>query len=182
MHISARRRRKAAIAATLMGAVLICAALLTGLGGGEEATPSQTESNAPQRVEPFDDGVGGTDDRAASAGRSDVLSQLTGTSGGDPFTRAAGSDNTVHDVVIRFVSDGGMYAGWRYRTKGGEGLKVASKSLTLSRKVRGGLPVAQAAVQTLSSATYSRCTIFVDGVEVSSQTAKGPNRVTVCLG
>jgi hypothetical protein len=116
-----------------------------------------------------------------SAEPSAGSSSLTGVLGSDPFANDTG-DNTLHKVVVRFTSDGALYAGWRYRTKGGEGLKVAEQSLTVGKTVRGSLPVAQAAVQVLGTSTYATCSISVDGVTVRSQTARGQNHVVVCVG
>ena len=99
----------------------------------------------------------------------------------DPFATASG-DDTLHKVVLTFTADGGMYAGWRYRSKTGSGVQVADKSLVLSKTVRGGLPVAQMGVQVLGTSTYASCTISVDGVKVSTQTARGVNHVVVCVG
>ena len=87
----------------------------------------------------------------------------------------------MHQVSISFASDGAMYTGYRFRN-GGEGLKVADGTLSVSRDVHGPLPVAQSAVQVLGTAACVTCTIAVDDVVVTRQTARGENHFVVCIG
>ncbi|AXT85583.1 hypothetical protein C6I20_10515 [Aeromicrobium sp. A1-2] len=181
MHLPTDRVNRVALAAMVLGAAIIVGTLLTmWLGGSDESSaPAGTGSSSAFRplpdaleVEPIDpdetDGLAGTG-----------LGAKIGSD--DPFATESG-DNTLHKVVLTFTADGGMYAGWRYRGKSGSGVKVADRSLVLTKTVRGGLPVAQMGVQVLGTSTYATCTISVDGVKVSTQTARGVNHVVVCVG
>lgn len=97
----------------------------------------------------------------------------------NPFSRSFGS-NRLHTVTLRIVSDGAVNVGYRYRGGEGDGQQLANRSLTLTRTVRGPLPVAQVAVQVLSNATYAKCSISIDGIVVNSYTASGGGYVAVC--
>lgn len=183
MRLKSRRVRQASIAAVVIGAGVIVVTLLSmWLGGGssdDDKASSPDELLGSQGLEPRDTGLVATD-KPEALNANGLNSALT-AGGDDPFATTS-SDQTLHKVVIRFTSDGAMYAGWRYRTKGGEGLKVANRTLEVSKTVKGSLPVAQAAVQALQTSTYATCTIIVDGVAVTTQTARGVNHVTVCIG
>ncbi len=170
------------MAALVIGTGVIVVTLLSiWLGGSsdDDAALSPDQLSGSQGLEPRDTGLVQT--QAPDAITDKGINTAMTAGGSDPFAGAA-SDNTLHKVVIRFTSDGGMYAGWRYRTKGGDGSKIADRTLEVSKTVRGALPVAQAAVQVLQTSTYAKCTIFIDGVAVTTQTAKGVNHVTVCMG
>jgi hypothetical protein len=183
VQLTSNHVKKASLAAMVVGAGLIVAALLSmWLGGSsdDDALTGQDALSRSQGLQPFDTGLTETKDPSRSAKAKDGLSALT-AGAGNPFGASSG-DNKAHKVEIRFSSDGAFYAGWRYRTKGGEGLKVGDRSLVVGKTVRGGLPVAQVAVQALRTATYATCSIVVDGVVVATETAKGANHVTVCVG
>jgi hypothetical protein len=161
--------------------VALVAALMLLRGSSDNPPVADPEANGGAGLLQPGDQASENLATAPSADPSAGSSSLTGVFGGDPFANDTG-DNTLHKVVVRFTSDGALYAGWRYRTKGGEGLKVAEQSLTVGKTVRGSLPVAQAAVQVLGTSTYATCSISVDGVTVRSQTARGQNHVVVCVG
>jgi len=167
-------------AAVVVGVGVIVVTLLSMLLSGPSDADKVSTREEIQRAQGLEPRV--SDPPAtAKVGPSTKVGSALKTGAVDPFANAS-SDHTLHKVVIRFTSDGAMYAGWRYRSKGGDGSKIASRTLEVSKTVRGGLPVAQAAVQALQTSTYATCTIFVDGVAVTKQTAKGVNHVTVCVG
>jgi hypothetical protein len=177
------RVQQVSLAALIIGACVIVVTLLTMWLGGSSSHDDQALTpdglGGSQELAPRDTGLLGTDKPEAIT--DDRVGSALTAGGTDPFANGAG-DQTLHKVVIRFTSDGALYAGWRYRDKGGAGSKIASHTLEVGRTVRGALPVAQAAVQVLQTATYAKCTIFVDGVAVTTQTARGVNHVTVCIG
>lgn len=164
----------------VVGAGVIVVTLISMLLGGSSDDDKLSTPDEIRRAQGLEPRVTDLPDTTMPGAGTKVGNPLK-RGAGDPFA-AESSDRALHKVVIRFTSDGGMYAGWRYRTKGGEGTKIASGTLEVSKTVRGGLPVAQAAVQVLQTSTYVTCTIFVDGVAVTKQTAKGVNHVTVCVG
>lgn len=162
--------------------VVLVTGLMMVVGGssGDDGKSGQAALSDSQGFEPYDTGLFDEPPSAPPDG-ADGVEKLGGAAAANPFANSAG-DRKLHKVVITFRSDGALYAGWRYRSKGGSGLKVAERSLTVSQTVRGPLPVAQAAVQVLQTSTYATCVISVDGVAVTSQTARGVNHVIVCLG
>jgi hypothetical protein len=182
VRLKSNRVQQVSMAALVIGAgVIIVVLLRMWLGGSSDDDKAllPDDFGGSQSLSPQDTGIEDTDKPEAIT--DDGLNSALNAGGSDPFADGS-SDQTVHKVVIRFTSDGAMYTGWRYRTKGGGGTKIASRTLEVSRTVQGALPVAQAAVQVLQTATYAKCTIIVDGVEVTTQTAKGVNHVTVCIG
>ena len=181
MQLKSHHVRLASLAAMAIGVVVIIATGLTmWLGGSSDDDKRSSPDDLGRSLQPLDPGLDASENPEKIPSDDKVSSSLK-AGGADPFADGS-TDRTVHKVVIRFTSDGAMYAGWRYRTKGGDGLKVAGRTLEVSKTVRGSLPVAQAAVQALQTATYATCTIIVDGVAVTTQTAKGTNHVTVCVG
>jgi hypothetical protein len=182
VRLKSNRVQQASLAALVIGAgVIIVVLLRMWLGGSsdDDSALSPDDLGESHSLAPRDTGLAETKKPEAITNFG-INSALT-AGGDDPFASES-SDQSVHKVVIRFTSDGALYAGWRYRTKGGEGSKIAARTLEVSKTVQGGLPVAQAAVQVLQTATYAKCTIIVDGVAVTTQTAKGVNHVTVCIG
>lgn len=180
MQLTNDRVRLAAMIAMAVGFVIIVVMVLSlVLGGSDDQASDQGDSRGSTGLQPYDPGL--AEVAPAKSFGKDSSDPFKAKDGSSFFDTSTGG-NEVRKVEIRFKSDGALYAGWRYRTKGGEGSKVASKSLTVSKTVKGGLPTAVAAVQALSTATYATCTIYVDGVVVSTQTAKGANHVTVCVG
>lgn len=169
------------MAAMVVGAVVIVGTMLTiWLGGSSDDKASEDEDLAGSyRAPTLDTGIVKTEKPGKSASKD--VNSLLAAGGSDPFAGTT-SDGKLHKVVIRFTSDGAMYAGWRYRSKGGDGLQVGNRTLEVSKTVRGPLPVGQAAVQVLQTASYATCSIIVDGIVVTTQTAKGVNHVTVCVG
>lgn len=51
----------------------------------------------------------------------------------------------------------------------------------MTRSIKGPRYVAEMAVQVYPTATYATCTLYIDGVKISSKTAKGNYHVAVCL-
>lgn len=185
MSTSRTRAQKAAVAAMALGGVAIASALLAMLLGGSStdddratAPPSTTAPfevfDAPPAGEPA---VTDVPTSTPTPSQDNPLA-LLGKGAGDPFATTSG-DTSKHRVTVTFTSDGSLYAGYRFRN-GGDGIQVADKTLTITRTVRGPLPVALAGVQALGNATYATCEIQVDGVTTIKQTAKGTNYVTVC--
>jgi hypothetical protein len=165
----------------VVGIGVIVVTLLSMLLGGSSDDGKVSTRDEIRQAQGLEPGLTDTPKTKLGPSGSTKVGTPLKAGGADPFANAS-SDHTLHKVVIRFTSDGAMYAGWRYRTKGGEGSKIASRTLEVSKTVRGALPVAQAAVQSLQTSTYATCTIFVDGVAVTRQTARGVNHVTVCIG
>jgi hypothetical protein len=181
VQLTSNRVRRGSQIAMAVGAVLIVVTLLVmwlGSSDDDKLTSNQDLENS-QGLQPYNPDLVESKSPGSVSTKKNGLNTMVG--GTDPFAKSTG-DDTPHKVQIKFTSDGALYAGWRYRTKGGEGVKVAEKSLTVGKTVRGGLPAAQAAVQVLRTATYATCTIYIDGVAVTTQTAKGANHVTVCVG
>ncbi len=183
------RSEKAALGAMIAGAVAIVVGLLVIFLGGSSSSGDQPSAEPPRSttgpVQEFDGRTQeqrARDKRAADQQKAlDALTTAGDGSGGsdDPFASSDG-DRTRHEVRVTFTADGSLYAGYRFRN-GGEGIKVASSSLTIDRTVRGPLPVAQVAVQVLENSTYATCSIEIDGVVVNTQTARGKNHVVICM-
>lgn len=180
MSPSRSRSEKVALAAMITGGVAIALGLLFVVFGGSS---SDKPSAVPPRSTtlPTADFDGRTQDERArdqkAAEQQKALNAL-GSGTEDPFANTEG-DTSEHRVSVTFTADGSLYAGYRFRN-GGEGIKVAGNSLTVERTVKGPLPLAQVAVQVVGDSTFATCTIKVDGVKVTSQTARGKGYVVVC--
>ena len=172
---------KIAIASIALGFVLLATFGLRALFiGSSDRDPM---SNGNEAFVPYGTGrvpgetIAPSDPTSSSPPLSGPLADALGSVG----TFGKGGDNTVHSFVMTASSDGGVYAGWRFRG-GDDGVRVADKNMVINKSVRGPLPVAQLGVQVLSTATYVTCKISVDGVVVSTKTVRGANRVAVCVG
>lgn len=179
---------KWAVAAVAAGVLLIAAALIPW-GGGDK--PDKPAAHAPTSRPTVDNGKFDPNDTGGlKAGAKSGTSQVIAPGGDNPFAKSnkdtdqfgvSDIDNKLHTVTMTATSDGAMNIGYRFRGGHGDGAKIASRNFSFTNKVRGGLPVSQIGVQTLSNGSYVTCSITIDGVEVSSaKTTKGPGYVVVC--
>lgn len=180
MSPSRSRSEKVALAAMITGGVAIVLGLaFVVLGGSSSDKPSAVPPRSTTL--PTADFDGRTQDervRDQKAAEQQKALNALGSGAEDPFASAEG-DTSPHKVSITFTADGSLYAGYRFRN-GGEGIKVADRTLTVNRVVNGPLPLAQVGVQVVGDSTFATCTITVDGVTVTTQTARGKGFVVVC--
>lgn len=147
-------------------------------GGGAETPSISTIEDAPADGElDADQQAEGFEDLFAGAGGGTISDP------NDPFSQPGSSDpNEVHSVTVSASANDAIYVGYRFRDGKGSGLKVATRSFSLTRSVKGSLPVAQVGAQAIGSSTSVTCTITVDGVVTARYTAKGGGGVAVCTG
>lgn len=182
MRRSTRRKLdKVGVTAIALGCVVMAVFGLKTLVGGD-STPDSTTSGEEAFI-PYETNLSPEAVIAPSTPAPSATSP-TGTVG-DPLAGVrrfgvAGGDNTPHKVTIKLTSDGSMYIGFRF-FKGDEGYRYASKSVSISNTVNGSGPLAQVGVKYQQNASYARCQIFVDGIEIVSHTTRGTKyQVTVC--
>ncbi|MCW2749074.1 MAG: hypothetical protein JWR83_184 [Aeromicrobium sp.] len=180
VHLSSKRVRLVAIAATSLGCVMLLVAGFMIWNGNSSNSTNGVDGNA---LAPYQ---GNTNDfenlRPTQAPASGVSLPgfTTGASAGDPFANSVG-DSSIHRVTISVTSDGAIYVGYRYRN-GKKGVKVANGSFSDSRTLHGPLPLAQVGVQVIGNGTYAICSVTIDGAKVVTYTAKGAGHVVVCTG
>ncbi|KQV73730.1 hypothetical protein ASC61_01140 [Aeromicrobium sp. Root344] len=178
-------KQRAAIAIGVVASLIAAVSVVMLLkGGGTSDDPSATRSDEASSL----NGTGVTD--SIEPEPSSGTPKSTGAPGGkgfasnaidDPFGGEA-SDRRIYRVVITISSTGPAYIGYRYRDHRAMQTRVIDNSFTVSRSVRGPLPVAQAVAQVLERGSSATCRISVDGVVVSERTATGRYKVTVCAG
>lgn len=181
----ARRKQRAAIALGVVASlVAVFAALQIFTGDGEDDTAGGTgSSSTTTNGSLLGDGPGASSEedpavaqKAADPDGSNPLAALP-----NPYAQSRGS-NRLYRVTLQLTSDGAVYEGHDYRDGKRAGSSVINKTITINRTVRGPLPLARIGGQVLSNATYATCTITLDGVVVSTRTARKPGYVTVCVG
>ncbi len=177
---SLSRGQVVAIAATLLGTTLL---LVSGYlaffkDSAEPLTAAQQRPNAQQLDVGEDEIPKSFEDLLNPDKPGDGSGSSTSLTGEDPF-KGTFDNKRFYDVTITVRSDGPVFIGYRFRS-GTEGPYVADRSKTITKRLRGPLPVAQVGVQVFSSSTYATCTIKIDGVTIAQGTAKGTNDVVVC--
>ena len=127
---------KIAIASIALGFVLLATFGLRALFiGSSDRDPM---SNGNEAFVPYGTGrvpgetIAPSDPTSSSQPLSRPLADALGSVG----TFGKGGDNTVHSVVMTASSDGGVYAGWRFRG-GDDGVRVADKNMVI---VEDGVP------------------------------------------
>ncbi|MEV7397056.1 hypothetical protein [Aeromicrobium sp. NPDC092404] len=180
-----RLKQRAAVAIGVAAALVAALSLVMLLKG---------DTDPASASDPASDGLSGsTSDYGSgptSAGDEESGSGVVKASSSkdDPFAGMpdpyAGSHGTtkLYKVVMTLTSDGAINEGHDYRDGKRAGTQVADKSVTISRTVRGPLPVGRIGGQVLSTATYVTCSVSIDGTVVSRRTARKPGYVAVCVG
>ena len=177
-------KQRAAITLGVVASLVAALSLVMLLRGGDDDPASASNANS--------DGInGGTSDYSSGSSSADEDSgsgvKKVGTKDDpfaalpDPYASSHGS-NKLYKVVMTLTSDGAINEGHDFRDGKKAGTQVANKSVTISRTVRGPLPVGRIGGQVLSTATYVTCTVSVDGTVVSKRTAHKPGYVAVCVG
>jgi hypothetical protein len=179
-HSFKQRTAVAVSALAIVVAVLAALMIWNDSSGSSDAGPKASGGDDGGFDSSLRDTVQ-TDPNASDFTSSDDPLNPVTVGSSDPFAGAFG-DNKLHTVTLRATSDGAMSTGYRFRHHKGDGSQVVSKSLTITRQVRGSLPVGQIGVQVLSNATWATCSVTIDGTEVSSHRANGPGHVVVCTG
>ena len=178
-------KQRSAIALGVVASLVAAFALVMLLRGGDGDAAAGSYTNS--------DGVsGGTSDYGTGSSSADAEAAGSAvTKAGDkddpfaalpnPYATSHGS-NKLYKVVLTLTSDGAINEGHDFRDGKQAGTQVANKSITISRTVRGPLPVGRIGGQVLSTATYVTCTVTIDGTVVSKRTAYKPGYVAVCVG
>lgn len=182
MRRSTRRKLdKIGIVSIAIGCVVLAGfGLKTLIGSGSDSESASTDTEA---FIPYETNVI-PEENITQTKPTPSVTPLTGTVG-DPLSGvrkfgAAGGDNTPHKVTIKLTSDGSMYLGFRF-FEGAEGYRYGTRSISISDTVRGSGPLVQVGVKYQQNASFARCQIFVDGVEIVSRTTRGTKyQVTVC--
>jgi hypothetical protein len=180
-----RLKQRAAITLGVVASLVAAFSLVMLLRGGDGDAASASNLNS--------DGVsGGTSDYGSGSSSADDEASASGVtpaaSKKDPFAdlpnpyATSHGSNKLYRVVMTLTSDGAINEGHDYRDGKKAGTQVANKSVTVSRTVRGPLPVGRIGGQVLSTATYVTCTVTIDGTVVSRRTAYKPGYVAVCVG
>lgn len=181
---STKRRIWPIVVALLLVAVVVIAGIDHKLRS-ETATPLATPTY-PATVQDPDvpsdvssDAPSSESSSAASSGGGSLLALGKSFSATDPFASRAG-DTRMHSVTITITADGAAYAGYRYRDGKRSDVRIVDRRFSITRSVRGPLPIVQIGVQVMSNSTWATCSIAIDGTTTNSQTVRGVNHVGVC--
>jgi len=177
-------KQRAAIAIGVVASLIAVVSLVMILrGDSDPVTASDTNSDGVSGgTSDYGSGSTSADDEPSGSGvkkvgsKDDPFAALP-----DPYASSHGS-NKLYRVVMTLTSDGAINEGHDYRDGKKAGTQVGNKSITISRTVRGPLPVGRIGGQVLSTATYVTCTVTIDGTVVSKRTAHKPGYVAVCVG
>jgi hypothetical protein len=178
-------KQRAAITLGVVASLVVALSLVMLLrsGDGDPASASSLNSDGVSGgTSDYGSGSSSADDEASGSGvkkvstKDDPFGALP-----NPYATSHGS-NKLYRVVMTLTSDGAINEGHDFRDGKKAGTQVANKSVTISRTVRGPLPVGRIGGQVLSTATYVTCTVSIDGTVVSKRTAYKPGYVAVCVG
>lgn len=181
MHLTRKQVRTAALAATILGGVLVLiAGFMIWHGNSSDSAGPGRAPAASSELQTDTKDLKNLRPTQRPDGNGSLPGFETSTGTDNPFANSAG-DTSMHKVTITVTSDGAVYFGYIYRN-GGKGLKVADRTFTTSARMHGPLPMARVAVRVIGNATYATCAVFIDGVKIESYTAKGSGHIGVCTG
>ncbi|KRC64405.1 hypothetical protein ASE12_06255 [Aeromicrobium sp. Root236] len=181
---SALKQRAAIAIGVVASLIAVVSVVMILRGDSDPATASDTNSDGVSGgTSDYGSGSSSADDEKSSGSgvkkvgsKDDPFAALP-----DPYASSHGT-NKLYNVVMTLTSDGAINEGHDYRDGKRAGTQVANKSITITRTVRGPLPVGRIGGQVLSTATYVTCTVTIDGTVVSRRTAHKPGYVAVCVG
>jgi hypothetical protein len=167
--------------ATVLGTLLVLAGAYMVVVENDEPSssgPTAPKVSIPPRV---------TNDAGIPEGYENFFEGATAADGSHSVTassdplKIARRDSRIVNVTITLTSDGPMK--YAYRTREGPSApQSANRTASVSLRLRGPTPVAQAFVQLIDGSTYATCTITIDGERVSRATAKKMYQVVACTG
>jgi hypothetical protein len=171
---------KWASTAMAVGVVVIAVAVIISAGGGDSGnspTASPTATLPPASDTGTDDSRPPTDGPTPS-----TLGNLPGFSAGSSGTHAYAfsiGDTKIHTVTLTVVTDGKAYLGYQFRY--GKPHKVLTgSSFSITKRLHGPSPIAQIAGQVVGGATYTTCSITIDGKRAITHTVHGLNNIAFC--
>jgi hypothetical protein len=172
---SVSRRTLMALVVVMAGIVAMLVALLSGSSSPNSDNPAQSNRKAVEPVAPLDP------DDVVQNPSQDIGKALDLT---DPFATSYGKAGR-REVTVRISGNGAVNVGLYYRDKKRSTRQVQG-SYSVTRTVEGRYPLAAVVIQLPGklpgAASRATCTIVIDGIKVTTQTAKQAGALTICTG
>jgi|GEM_PF-3957962 len=180
MSRSRRRQDKIAIAAIVIGVVAMGVALVNIVKDSRSDDPPRPEPSVA--ATPADDPFDGVEPES-----DDVSEENSSTDGQWSEMEAALAGTTTssasrYTITMRIETDSLSQWAYKWRDRALSDKKVTRSGQTVTRSFVTALPGGVIAVQLGPEGGTASCSVTVDGVETSSQTATGRYSIAFCGG
>ena len=179
MSRSRRRQDKIAVAAIVIGAVAMIVALVNIVASRSDESPTVRPSAT---AAPTDDSS--QNDLESNGDDSDETTPSTTRDWSEMEAALAGTTSSAgrHTITMRIETDSLSQWAYKWRDRGLSDKKVTRSGQPVTRTLVTPLPGGVIAVQLGPGGGTASCSVTVDGVETSSQTATGRYSIAICGG